>query len=133
MVVQLQAGDTDPFPVLAHLDYDASDPFAVTVAFSHEGRVLARWRLDREMLAEGLTGPVGLGDVRLRPESSGTGKELRMEFFGDPLPGGGRHHAVVFAWAPTVSAFLSRTYEVVLPGQEEVEVDGFLAEVLARG
>ncbi|MFF4272206.1 SsgA family sporulation/cell division regulator [Streptomyces sp. NPDC001536] len=133
LVVQLQAGDTDRFPVLAHLDYDACDPFAVTVVFSHDGRVLARWRLDREMLAAGLTGPVGLGDVRLRPVSAGAGKELRMEFLGDARPGGGRHHAVVFAWAPTVAAFLSRTYEVVLPGQEEVEVDDFLAEVIARG
>ena len=133
LVVQLQAGDTGRFPVLAHLDYDASDPFAVTVVFSHDGRVLARWRLDREMLAQGLTGPVGLGDVRLRPVSSGAGKELRMELLGDARPGGGRHHAAVFLWAPTVAAFLSRTYEVVLPGQEEVEVDDFLAEVIARG
>ncbi|MDQ0604116.1 hypothetical protein QF037_008461 [Streptomyces canus] len=133
LVVQLQAGDTHRFPVLAHLDYAASDPFAVTVVFSHDGRVLARWRLDREMLAQGLTGPVGLGDVRLCPVSSGAGKELRMELFGDVRPGGGRHHAVVFVWAPTIAAFLSRTYEVVLPGQEEVEVDDFLAEVLARG
>ncbi|MEU6376047.1 SsgA family sporulation/cell division regulator [Streptomyces sp. NPDC046909] len=133
LVVQLQAGDTDRFPVLAHLDYDASDPFAVTAVFSHDGRVLARWRLDREMLAAGLVGAVGMGDVRLRPVSAGARKELRMEFLGDPLPGGGRHHAVVFAWAPTVAAFLSRTYEVVLPGREEIDVDDFLAEVIARG
>ncbi|GAB2887989.1 SsgA family sporulation/cell division regulator [Streptomyces deserti] len=133
LVVQLQAGVTDRFPVLAHLSYDAADPFALTVVFSHDGRVLARWQLDREMVADGLTRPVGIGDVRLRPESRGTWQELRMEFFGDARPDGGRHHAVVFAWAAAFAAFLRETYEVVGPGQEEVRVDDFLAEVIAGG
>lgn len=97
MVVQLQAGDTaDRFPVLAHLAYDAADPFALTVLFSHDGRVLARWTLDREMVAEGLTRPVGVGDVRLRPESRGMWDELRIELLGDDRADGARHRAVVF-------------------------------------
>ncbi|GDY67897.1 hypothetical protein SAV14893_072900 [Streptomyces avermitilis] len=61
LVMQLKAGGSDRFPVLTHLSYDASDPFAVAVSFSHEGRVLARWSLDREMLAEGIRRPVGEG------------------------------------------------------------------------
>jgi hypothetical protein len=131
LVVQLQAGVTDRFPVLAHLSYDPADPFAVTVVFSHDGRVLARWQLDRQMLAEGLTRPVGLGDVRLRPESRGLWQELRMELLGDARPDGGRHHAMVFAWAPAFAAFLRETHEMVAPGHEEVHVDDFLADVLA--
>ncbi|MEV5439261.1 SsgA family sporulation/cell division regulator [Streptomyces sp. NPDC052682] len=131
MVVQLQSGVTDRFPVLAHLSYDAADPFAVTVVFSHDGRVLARWQLDREMLAHGLTRPVGIGDVRLRPESRGMWQELRMELLGDARPDGGRHHAVVYAWTATIAAFLRETYEVVAPGREEVRVDEFLADVIA--
>ena len=90
LVVQLQAGGTGRCPVLAHLGYDAADPFAVTAVFSHDGRVLARWRLDREMLAEGLRGPVGIGDVRLSPVSTGVWEELRMEFYGDARADGGR-------------------------------------------
>lgn len=133
LVVQLQAGVTDRFPVLAHLSYDAADPFAVTLVFSHDGRVLARWQLDREMLADGLTRPVGVGDVRLRPESRGMWQELRMELLGDARPDGGRHHAVVFAWAPAFAAFLRETHEVVAPGDEEVRVDDFLADVIAGG
>ncbi|MFH8499926.1 SsgA family sporulation/cell division regulator [Streptomyces coeruleorubidus] len=133
LVVQLQAGDTDRFSVLAHLSYDAADPFAVTVVFSHDGRVLARWQLDREMLGEGLRRPVGVGDVRMRPESLGMWQELRMEFLGDARPDGGRHHAVVFAWAPGFAAFLRETHEVVPPGREEVSVDDFLANVIAGG
>jgi hypothetical protein len=132
LVVQLQAGVTHRFPVLAHLSYDASDPFAVTAVFSHDGRVLARWRLDRDMLAEGLLGPVGVGDVRLRPVSSDMGQELRLEFLGDAHPHGGRHHAVVFAWAPAVTTFLRRTRELVPPGSERSGVDDFLAELFAQ-
>lgn len=70
LVVELQAGDTERFPVLAHLSYDPSDPFAVTVVFTLDGRVLARWQLDREMVTEGLSRPVGIGDVRLNPQAA---------------------------------------------------------------
>jgi hypothetical protein len=134
LVVQLQAGDTaDRFPVLAHLGYESADPFALTVVFSHDGRVLARWALDREMVAEGLTRPVGVGDVRLRPESRGMWDELRIELLGDDRGDGGRHRAVVFVWAAAVEAFLRETHTVVRPGRERVCVDDFLAALTAEG
>ncbi|MEU1306706.1 SsgA family sporulation/cell division regulator [Streptomyces shenzhenensis] len=133
LVVQLQAGGTGRFTVLAHLTYDAGDPFAVTAVFGHDGHVLARWRLDREMLAEGLRGPVGIGDVRLRPVATGMWQELRIDLLGDVRPDGGRHHAVVYAWAPAVAAFLRESREAVPPGREEVPVDDVLAEILAAG
>ncbi len=133
LVVQLQAGDADRCPVLAHLGYDAADPFALSVVFSHDGRVLARWTLDREMVGDGLTRAVGVGDVRLRPESRGMWDELRIELLGDARPDGERHRAVVFVWAAAVEAFLRETYDVVRPGREEVRVDDFLAELMAEG
>ncbi|MFD5568672.1 SsgA family sporulation/cell division regulator [Streptomyces cadmiisoli] len=132
LVMQLRTGATDRFPVLARLDYDARDPYAVTVVFSHDGRLLARWRLDREMLLTGLRRPVGAGDVRFRPVSAERREELRMEFFGDARPDGGCRHAVVFARASAVESFLSRTHDVVAPGRERPYVDDFLAEVLAE-
>jgi hypothetical protein len=85
------------------------------------------------MLGDALRRPVGVGDVRMRPESRGVWQELRMEFFGDARADGGRHHAVVFAWAPAFAAFLRDTYELVPPGSEEVSVDDFLANVIAGG
>ncbi|MEU6406622.1 SsgA family sporulation/cell division regulator [Streptomyces sp. NPDC046985] len=134
LVVQLQAGGgTDRFPVLAHFAYDADDPFAVTAVFSHDGRVLARWTLDREMLGEGLMHAVGVGDVRFHPASTGPWDELCMEFYGDAHPDGGRHHAAVFVWASAVAAFLQESYRVVTPGTEEIGVDDFLADVITRG
>ena len=134
LVVQLQAGDdADRFPVLAHFGYNAADPFAFTVVFCHDGRVLARWTLDREMVGEGLTRPVGTGDVRLRPESRGMWNELRVELLGDDRSDGERHRAVVFVWATAVEAFLRETHAVVAPGEEEVAVDDFLAALAAEG
>jgi hypothetical protein len=133
LVVQLRAEGTGRCPVLAHFSYDADDPFAVTAAFGHDGRVLACWRLDREMLWAGLERSVGVGDVRLRPVVKGALRELRMEFLGDVRPDGGRHHAVVFAWAPAVAAFLRETHRVVPPGRERVAVDALLAEILSAG
>ncbi|MEU6005340.1 SsgA family sporulation/cell division regulator [Streptomyces sp. NPDC047453] len=131
LVVQLQAYGTERFPVLAHLGYDADDPFAVTVVFAHDGRVLARWKVDRGMLGEGLTKPVGVGDVRFRPVAGGASEELCMEFYGDAHADGGRQHATVFLWASAVAAFLRETHAVVAPGEEETGIDDFLAEVLA--
>jgi hypothetical protein len=133
VVVQLETGDAGRFPVLAHLSYDPADPFALTVVFSHDGRVLARWTLDREMVGDGLTRPVGIGDVRLRPQARGMWEELRMEFLGDMRPDGERHRAVVFVWAAAVAAFLRETHAVVRPGEEEVCVDDFLADLMAEG
>ncbi|MEU0335228.1 SsgA family sporulation/cell division regulator [Streptomyces sp. NPDC006193] len=131
LVVQLLSHGTGRCPVLAHLGYDAGDPFAVTAVFAHDGHVLATWRLDREMLAAGLAGPVGIGDVRMRPEATGPWHELRMEFLGDVRPDGSRHRAVVFAWAPAIAAFLRETHRVVPPGRERVPVDEVLAEILS--
>ncbi|MGW4568230.1 SsgA family sporulation/cell division regulator [Streptomyces sp. NPDC004561] len=133
LVVQLRAQGTDRCPVLAHLSYDADDPFAVTAVFGHDGHVLASWRLDREMLSDGLTGRVGVGDVRLRPATTGMWRELRMDFLGDVRPDGSRHHAVVFAWAPAVAAFLRETHRIVPPGSERVPVDELLADILSAG
>ncbi|KUN05860.1 regulator [Streptomyces yokosukanensis] len=133
LVVELRAEGTGGCPVFAHLGYDCADPFAVTAVFGHDGRVLACWRLDREMLADGLLRPVGTGDVRLRPAGSGAWHELCMEFLGAVRPDGGRHHAMVFAWAPAVAAFLRETHRVVPRGREHVPVDELLAEILAAG
>lgn len=131
LVAQLQAGETDRFPVLAHLTYDAADPLAVTAVFSHDGRVLAEWRLDRAMLHEGLSRPVGEGDVRLRPVACGVWEEVCMELYGTAHCDGGRQHALVFWWAPALAAFLRRTHALVAPGREKVQVDDFLADLLA--
>ena len=50
----------------AALGYDPADPFAVTVTFvTVEGDVV--WTFARDLLARGLTGPAGEGDVHIWP------------------------------------------------------------------
>ncbi|WP_373299486.1 SsgA family sporulation/cell division regulator [Streptomyces poonensis] len=131
--MQLEVDDARRVPVQAHLSYDADDPFAVTTAFSHEGRILAVWRLDREMLAEGALRPVGEGDVRLRPQRAGARTVLRVELSGCAQDGTGRDRAVVLAPAHAVVDFVRSTFDVVAPGRERVRVDEFLADLTARG
>ncbi|MFD4761708.1 SsgA family sporulation/cell division regulator [Streptomyces sp. NPDC058439] len=54
----------------ATLMYDRSDPFAVRMAFpataTLEGTDVS-WEFSRELLAAGLDGAAGVGDVRIRP------------------------------------------------------------------
>jgi hypothetical protein len=133
LVMQLQSAGGNRFPVLAHMTYDAEDPFAVTMVFSHNGRSLASWRLDRDMLADGLRRRVGEGDVRMHPQATGAWDELCIDFYGEPHHDGGRRHATVFAWAAGVDSFLQETYVCVPRGEEQVRVDDFLSELLANG
>lgn len=132
LTVRLESAPDQYVRVLAHMSYDAEDPFAVTATFTHAGRIVAQWRLDREMLAEGVRRPVGEGDVRLRPQRAGARGELRVELSGDDHGPEGRRCAVILASAPAVVSFLESTYRVVEPGHEEVDVEEFLAKVLAR-
>ncbi|MFC8914180.1 SsgA family sporulation/cell division regulator [Streptomyces sp. WAC05374] len=123
--MRLLSPDGQELPVLAHLTYDARDPYAVTVGFTHAGFVYAEWRLDRDMLRDGMAHPVGEGDVRMWPVLNGTREELRIELL---------HAAVFTVWAPSLWRFLAGTYEQVPAGQERVEeLDAFLAELLATG
>src|SRR6478609_7860598 len=54
----------------ATLHYDRKDPFAVRMAFpapaTLEGTEVS-WEFSRELLATGIEGPAGVGDVRIRP------------------------------------------------------------------
>ncbi|MCS0635079.1 SsgA family sporulation/cell division regulator [Streptomyces sp. LP05-1] len=122
--MRLLAQSGHDLPVLAQLTYEADDPYAVRVGFLHDGLLAAEWRLSREMLAEGMRGEVGIGDVRMWPHLNGSREELRIELL---------RSAVFTVWAPSLRKFLDRTYEEVPAGQERLELDAFLAEVLAAG
>lgn len=55
-------------PVLAGIRYDAGDPYAVHVAFQTGGeRGTVEWSFARQLLTDGVTQPVGEGDVRVWP------------------------------------------------------------------
>ncbi|NUT51648.1 MAG: SsgA family sporulation/cell division regulator [Saccharothrix sp.] len=112
--------DGNTAPVETELIYQADDPFAVTMHF-HAGGGVAAWIMGRDLLAEGMTTPSGLGDVRLRPAG---GRALILELVSD------RHVTVFRLPAGTLRKFLDATYRLVPPGAERFDADAFLATVL---
>lgn len=66
VVFTLLGGPHDGLPVSVTLSWSAEDPFAVGLVFTHRSGPV-RWVVSRELLAAGLKGPAGLGEVSVRP------------------------------------------------------------------
>ncbi|GGR98187.1 hypothetical protein GCM10010252_41130 [Streptomyces aureoverticillatus] len=123
--MEIETGETDAgrAPLSAEFGYAAADPFAVTMTFYCEGDEVTRWRLDRDLLAEGCERPAGAGDVRVAPTSDPVrGDGVRIELLGTPGPAG-RAQAVLHAAAADLTAFLAVAHEIVRPGEEQVSLD----------
>ncbi|WP_377268884.1 SsgA family sporulation/cell division regulator [Peterkaempfera sp. SMS 1(5)a] len=99
--------------VPTRFSYDADEPFAVRLAF-HTGEYdEAEWVFARELLADGLRGPSGEGDIRLWPSHCPQhGGVLRIAL---DSPHGS---AVLEAVAAEVAQWLEGTHAVVPPGGE---------------
>lgn len=110
----------------ATLHYDRRDPFAVRMSFpapaTLEG-VEVCWTFARELLAAGLEGPEGHGDVRVRPY----GYDRTVLEFHAP-----EGTAVVHIHSSDVRQFLQRSTELVPLGCEHLQVnlDEDLAELM---
>ncbi|MFE4667440.1 SsgA family sporulation/cell division regulator [Streptomyces sp. NPDC056716] len=110
---RLITGEED-VPVPATLRYVSTDPLAVHVAFPPEVTLAGEdvvWTFARSLLADGLDGPAGWGDVHVWP--SGRARTV-LEFhspYGLAL--------LQFDTAP-LRRFLVRTYAVVAPGAEDL-------------
>ncbi|MFG2223079.1 SsgA family sporulation/cell division regulator [Streptomyces sp. NPDC048644] len=108
------------------LRYDPADPYAVRVVFppqaSLDGAEVA-WTFARELLTEGLRGPVGVGDVHFWPCGPRT---VMAEFH--TVEG----VAMVQFEARDLRCFLSMAYGLVARGDEarHLDVDGDLAALL---
>lgn len=101
----------------ATLRYDRSDPFAVRMAFpapaTLEG-VEVCWTFARELLAAGLHGPEGHGDVRVRPYGY---DRTVLEFHAS------EGTAIVHVRSVEVRRFLEATSALVPDGQEHLQLD----------
>ncbi|MEU9124861.1 SsgA family sporulation/cell division regulator [Streptomyces sp. NPDC048506] len=114
----------------ATLRYDRADPFAVRLVFppvaSLDGTEVV-WTFGRDLLAEGLSEPVGAGDVQIWPATpDGEHDILVVEFH----TAGGL--AVVQFDAADVRSFLTRSCEMVPQGSEaqHLDVEADLAALL---
>ncbi|MGG2459911.1 SsgA family sporulation/cell division regulator [Streptomyces sp. RGM 3693] len=111
--------------VPAVLRYQRTDPLAVRMTFPPEislDGAAVDWAFARDLLAEGLRGAAGRGDVRVRP--SGPDRTV-MEFHAD------EGIAMVQLRTEDVRRFLARSYEAVPDGREHehLGVDRGLAEL----
>jgi hypothetical protein len=56
-----------PAPIVTRWSYVASDPFAITVAVRTRKDRWVEWLVARDLVIASLDGPVGEGDIRMRP------------------------------------------------------------------
>lgn len=107
-------------PVRAGLAYDAADPYAVQVAFhtgTEQHAQVVDWTFARQLLTDGLAGPVGQGDVQVWPSTS-AGEAVACLSLSSPSG-----KALFEVPVPELVGFLSATYEAVPPGTESAYVD----------
>jgi hypothetical protein len=108
-------------PLTAGLYYSPADPYAVQVSFNVGKDEPVEWTFGRELLAMGVAGPAGLGDVKAWPSPDSVtglrGLVLNVELSS---PYGEAHFEVS---AREVSDFLRCTYRVVPQGRESEWID----------
>lgn len=110
----------------AVLSYDRTDPFAIRMAFpapaTLEGTEVS-WEFSRELLAEGMDAPAGLGDVRIRP--FGYDRTV-LEFHA------AEGVAMVHVRTADLRRFLGRTQQLVPVGGEHrfLDLDRSLTDLL---
>jgi len=115
-------------PLMASLRYTAEDPYAIRMAFHVGTDEPVEWIFSRELLAAGMDGPAGEGDVHVWPAAD-HGLGLLNIALSSPFG-----HAHFEAPMNAIAEFLARTFAVI-PADEEsafVNIDDELDELLWR-
>ena len=119
-------------PLAARLSYSREDPYALVLAFEAGPDEPVEWLFARDLLAMGIEGRAGLGDVKVWPsaasEGGAPGSVLHLELSS---PHGQAHFE---APAREVSDFLRRTYQIVPAGGESgyIDVEAELNDLLRQ-
>ncbi|MGW4895387.1 SsgA family sporulation/cell division regulator [Kitasatospora sp. NPDC004240] len=113
--MRLQTGRGTLAPVTAELSYTGADPYAVRCRFPDEPEPVT-WVFGRDLLAEGLTGPSGEGDVRVEPAGH---RHLYLALSEER----GNAVALLLARSDDVAGFLRHTYRAVPAGTEGRHID----------
>ena len=102
--------------VLALLDYSAHEPYSVRATFrTSEGDV--NWVFARDILADGIRGPAGDGDIAVWPSQTDNADVFCLSLSS---PSG---QALMEGSRAEVEEFLMRTYTVVPAGSESSLLD----------
>ncbi|MEU2227717.1 SsgA family sporulation/cell division regulator [Streptomyces sp. NPDC018347] len=102
-----------PVMISCELSYSERDPYAVTLILDSEGEHPVRWVFSRELLADGLAGSAGEGDVTVWPENAGAD-----EWFLWLEVGRAPHTALFEMAAEPITEWLLDTYHLVPEGHE---------------
>lgn len=113
-------------PVLADLRYEIADPYAVHVAFHTGTSDTVEWTFARQLLTDGVTRPVGDGDVQVWPAPAAARPCVNLSLSS---PSG---RALFEVPLGDLVGFLSQTYNAVATGSEGdyVDLDAELALLL---
>ena len=126
--LNLVVPDHGSVPLVASLYYSVEDPYAIRMAFHVGTDEPVEWIFARDLLAVGLEGPAGEGDVQVWPSDDADDELLNIALSS---PFGEAQFEVP---RDSTAAFLGRTYEVVAPGHEtdHIDIDEELDELLWR-
>jgi len=119
-------------PLVASLHYSSADPYAIRVSFHVGLDEPVEWTFARELLANGLKGRDGIGDVRVWPapsEADDTSEQVLHVGLSSP------YGAAFFEAAMhEINDFLRRTWRIVPAGQEAdfVDVEAELTDILRQ-
>lgn len=113
-----------PMAFIATFAYNPTEPYAVRVTFHVPGGDVP-WLLARSLLVRGVGGPAGHGDVRLSPALDDDGFAVVHIAFHSP-----EGILRVEVRSSDLLEFLGRTWLAVRPGEESVDVDSLLLDLL---
>ncbi len=110
----------------AELRYDAGDPLAVSLAIGTQCDEPVVWVFARDLLAAGIAGPTGEGDITIEPTGDGGMQDVRITLATDCL-------ATLLAPRDRVVEFLVETFTRIPSGSEfdAVDFDAEIASLLA--
>jgi hypothetical protein len=116
-------------PLVASLYYSAEDPYAIRIAFHAGLDEPVEWVLGRELVAKGLSGREGVGDVKVWPSAASQDSIVLNIELSSPS-GRARFEAP----ATELDEFLDRTYQVVPAGRESeyLDIDTELNDLLRQ-
>jgi hypothetical protein len=124
--VQIAAADAEADQTLvAEFVYDPADACAVTMALQTPSGAV-RWTFARDLLVDGQYEPTGDGDVHVWPCLSSCGEAVVIVELSSPA-------GETLLQFPTraVQEFVHACLDAVPTGAEEVDVDGWLEQLLA--
>lgn len=113
-------------PLVASLDYCADDPYAIKMSFHVGTEEPVEWIFARELLAAGLKGRAGEGDVKVWAGDPADADTLNIALSS---PFGEAHFEAPLS---ATAEFLRSTYSIIPAGSEGdfIDVDSELDELL---